>query len=165
MNKLRSDSAWTRLTAEQRARLESWLFDQHLSYRAAFELVKKEFGMGTSMTSFQCFGRRLAEERERRQVNEELLGALETGDDPDERLEKLRAAGETFAAQRMVELAVLRPERIREFTALGRLMVRTRNVELKLRRIALERSKLDASIEAKEKSGQSCHESKHLKTA
>jgi len=30
--KMRDDSAWNRLTAEQREKLESWLFDENLGY-------------------------------------------------------------------------------------------------------------------------------------
>ena len=34
MSKLRSDSTWNRLTAEQRATLETWLFEQNTGSHA-----------------------------------------------------------------------------------------------------------------------------------
>ncbi len=48
MSKLRSDSAWSKLTAEPREMLE---------------LAQKEFGLASSLTGLADFYQRLAEER------------------------------------------------------------------------------------------------------
>jgi len=41
MSKLRSDSKWNELTAEQRDTLEGWLFEENVSYREALERLQK----------------------------------------------------------------------------------------------------------------------------
>ena len=43
MSKLRSDSAWSKLTAEQRETLEGWLFEENIGYKEALERAQKEF--------------------------------------------------------------------------------------------------------------------------
>ena len=63
MRKLRSDSTFNGLSAEQREQLLNWLFNDNLSYAAAVERVKKEFGIATSLWSVRRFYCHAAEER------------------------------------------------------------------------------------------------------
>ncbi len=63
MKKLRSDSNFSGLSAGQREQLLNWLFDENMSYAAAAERVKKEFGIEASLWSVGRFYRHAAEER------------------------------------------------------------------------------------------------------
>ncbi len=63
MRKLRSDSTFNGLSAGQREQLLNWLFNDNISYAAAVERVKKEFGIATSLSAMRRFYRHAAEER------------------------------------------------------------------------------------------------------
>ena len=67
MRKLRPDSNWCKLSAEQRETLERWLFEENIGYREALERVKREFGVTTSMRSMSEYYKRLARLRMRRE--------------------------------------------------------------------------------------------------
>jgi hypothetical protein len=64
MRKPRTDSHWNHLTSPQRELLEKWLFDEHLSYEAALERVKTEFGQEASRPSLARYYQRRARERQ-----------------------------------------------------------------------------------------------------
>ena len=63
MGKMRADSAWSKLTAEQRETLEGWLFDENIGYKEALERAQKEFGITSSLSSLADFYQRRARER------------------------------------------------------------------------------------------------------
>jgi len=63
MRKLRSDSSFNGLSAGQREQLLNWLFDENMSYAAAVERVRKEFGIAASLAAMGRFYRHAAEER------------------------------------------------------------------------------------------------------
>src|SRR5579864_7399003 len=63
MRKLRSDSTFNGLSAGQREQLLNWLFNDNLSYAAAVERVKQEFGITASLTAMGRFYRHSADER------------------------------------------------------------------------------------------------------
>ena len=48
---MRDDSTWNRLTAEQREKLESWLFDENLGYAETLARVQKDFGVEATISS------------------------------------------------------------------------------------------------------------------
>jgi hypothetical protein len=147
MKKLRSNSAWRALSAEQRAKLEAWLFEQHLSYRQALESVKAEFGMRPSLTSLKMFGRRLAAEREEREGRMEVLKWIGKNGD-DGKSKKLRSVAEALAMTKMVELSARGPGNGYELAALCRAMTASQRVDLeteKLRSVA-ERAKPEAAL-------------------
>src|ERR1700729_4206459 len=99
MAKLRSDSAWSKLTAEQRGKLECWLFEKHLGYRETLELVRREFGM-------KMYFQRLKGEREAREMTRELEALMESGGKGNgaKTPEQVRAAGEKMAVIKMFQL-------------------------------------------------------------
>src|ERR1700722_4786588 len=136
MSKLRSNSAWTQLTAEQRAKLEGGVFEKHLGYREALELVKREFGMATSLTSLRMFCGRLARERKEREATDQLRALMDPKKADGATLAEIRAGGEKLTALRACEVAIASPERVRELTALCRVVTRQQRAEL-------ERSKLE----------------------
>ena len=48
---MRDDSTCNRLTAEQREKLESWLFDENLGYVETLARVQKDFGVEATISS------------------------------------------------------------------------------------------------------------------
>ena len=48
---MRDDSTWNRLTAEQREKLESWLFDENLGHVETLAQVQKDIGVEATISS------------------------------------------------------------------------------------------------------------------
>lgn len=134
MSKLRSNSAWCALSAEQKTKLESWLFDKHLSYRQALELAASEFGVRSSLTSLKMFGQRLAAERKAR---EERAAVLEWvgHDDPGEASKRLRLGTEALAVMKLFELSAQAPGQIYEMASLLRAITAIRRVDLEAEKL------------------------------
>ena len=148
MRRLRSNSAWCALTAEQKAKLESWLFEEHLSYQRALELVISEFGIRASLTSLKMFGRRLAAEREARQERAEVLKWIDESEDDGDRSKRLRSVAEALAMTKIMELSAQGPGNGNEMAALCRAMTASQRIDLeteKLRFMA-ERAKPEAAL-------------------
>lgn len=145
MNKLRADSAWSKLTAEQRETLEGWLFEEHTGYREALERAQKEFGVTASLTSLAVFYQRLAEERMHRELLEVKNLSAEfdkVGADMDD----LAATAMTLAAKRMLQLAVASPGNVRELVSLGRLLAANEALNIKQRWLEIEEEKMDNAV-------------------
>jgi hypothetical protein len=141
MGKMRTDSAWSRLTAEQRETLEGWLFDEHLGYKEALERAQKEFGITSSLTSLADYYQRRARER----TPSELAGLK----DMIQKIEKapvdrdaLADAAMTLVAKRMVQLAVESPEKVRELASLGRLLVANETQETRMSWLQIEQDRI-----------------------
>src|SRR5580704_2901903 len=64
MRKLRNDSKWNRLTPQQRALAEQWLFSESRGYGETASRLKSEFGLETSIASVGRYYRRRARERQ-----------------------------------------------------------------------------------------------------
>lgn len=146
MSKLRSDSAWSKLTAEQRETLEGWLFEENIGYKEALERAKQEFGMSASLTSLAVFYQRLAEERMQR----ELLGVQSLAgkiDKVEANWEDLGATAMTLVVKRMLQLAVASPGKVRELASLGRLLVANEAIDIKRRWVELEEEKRDEEMQ------------------
>lgn len=148
MSKLRSDSAWSKLTREQRETLEGWLFEENLGYMEALERAEKEFGIRASLTSLAAFYQRLAEER----TQKELLGIKGLAgkiDKIESNWEGLGATAMTLVAKRMLQLAVASPGRVREMASLGRLLVANEAIDIKRRWVELEEEKHEEEMRLK----------------
>jgi hypothetical protein len=145
VSKLRSDSVWSKLTAEQRETLEGWLFEENIGYKEALERAKQEFGLASSLTSLAVFYQHLAEERMQR----ELLGVKSLAgkiDKVETNWEDLGGTAMTLVAKRMLQLAVVSPGKIRELASLGRLLVANEAIEIKRRWVELEEEKRDEDM-------------------
>lgn len=74
MRKIRGNSTWSRLTREQRERLESWLFDENMGYAKAAARVRMEFGVETSIAGMgRYYRQRARERREQKSVAARLM--------------------------------------------------------------------------------------------
>jgi hypothetical protein len=145
VSKLRADSVWGKLTAEQRETLEGWLFEENIGYKEALERAKQEFGLASSLTSLAVFYQHLAEERMQR----ELLGVKSLAgkiDKVETNWEDLGGTAMTLVAKRMLQLAVVSPGKIRELASLGRLLVANEAIEIKRRWVELEEEKRDEDM-------------------
>ena len=145
MSKLRSDSAWSKTTAES-GTLEGGLFEENIGYKAALERAQQEFGLAPSLGSLAAFYQRLAEERMQR----ELLGVKSLAgkiDKVEANWEDLGATAMTLVAKRMLQLAVASPGKVRELASLGRLLVANEAIDIKRRWVELEEEKRDEEMQ------------------
>src|SRR5712692_2359958 len=53
MRKMREDSTWNGLTAEQRQKLENWLFERNLGYAETLKRAHKEFGVQSLFGNYE----------------------------------------------------------------------------------------------------------------
>ena len=143
MSKLRSDSKWNGLSAEQRETLEGWLFEEKISYREALERAKTEFGITASFRSLAFFYQRLARERMQGELEETLALAKDVEGSPAN-WDDLAAAAQTLLAKRMVQLAVESPDNVRELVSLGRILVATEAQDVRRRRIEIAERRWEA---------------------
>lgn len=82
MPKLRSDSNWRHLSETQMDLLQSWLFEEKLSYKEVLERVEKQFSIKSNATSLGRLYHRLALERKVDDFKE-ILAWAPTGNHED----------------------------------------------------------------------------------
>jgi hypothetical protein len=140
MSKLRSDSAWAGLSAEQRETLEGWLFEENLGYKEALERAQKEFGITVSLTSLADYYRRLAQERMWRELRgiKSMVGGV---DQAKVDFGELETTAMKLVANRMIQLAVESPGKVREMVSLGRILVANEAQAIKRERFEWERKR------------------------
>ena len=146
MSKLRSDSKWNALTAEQRETLEAWLFEENLAFREALKRAQEEFAITASLGSLAEFYKHLARERWRRELRETAETSEEIGKTKVRSSELVRTAM-TAVANRMVQLAVESPGKVRELVSLGRLLMTNEGLEIDRLRFELEDLRMEAAME------------------
>jgi hypothetical protein len=130
MKKLRSDSAWRKLTLEQQAQLDQWRFAENLSYREILQQAHAVFGVKASIPSLARFLERrelIRESRERARENP-LAGRAGAGMTRDE----LEGMSLHLAAVAAYELSLTRPGklRVRELQGLMKMLREERRLEL-----------------------------------
>jgi hypothetical protein len=136
MRKMRDDSTWNRLTPEQRATLESWLFDENLGYAKTMERVQKEFGLEATIASVGRFYRRRSRER---QV-EELVAAQMTADELNDlpvSADSLRTAAVKLVGKAALKLAAEQPEELDELVSLTKLLLASEDNDIRRSRLKL----------------------------
>jgi hypothetical protein len=63
MDKLRSDSRWGRLNKAQLNRLDTWLFDEGLTYEEVLKKAQAELGITASLSSLKRYRARAAQQQ------------------------------------------------------------------------------------------------------
>jgi hypothetical protein len=111
MKKLRSDSAWRKLTPEQQAQLDQWRFDENLSYKEILKQADAAFGVKASIPSLARFlGRReLMRESLEWERKNPLAGRAGAGMTRDE----LEGMSLHLAAMAAYELSLAKPGKLR----------------------------------------------------
>jgi hypothetical protein len=147
MGKLRSDSTWKKLTPEEREKLECWLFEERASYQEVLERVKREFQVEASLTSLAMYYQRVAKERKELDIKNTVNYAKrinnlgDSNESAGASLDDLRYAGMKLAALRLVQVATESPEKVKELTALARVIGKSYDTDLLIHRIELMREK------------------------
>jgi hypothetical protein len=138
--KTRSDAAWHSLTPEARDQIESWLFDEHLSYTDAFAKAKTELAFPSSLSSFKRFGFHLAQERVIRQFADsgKQARAIEKAKTSED---QLRNAGMKVMAQTFLHQVVQSPENVRDWGWIAKLLIQNNENQIR-ERAAVEQQKL-----------------------
>lgn len=152
MSKLRCDSRWNGLTAEQRETLEGWLFVENAGYGEVRERCAKEFGITTSLKSLAVFYRRLARERMRGELLE-VKGAMEGISGARVNAEAMGHAAMTLVAKQMLLLGVESPEKVKEMVSLGRVLVANQMQETRRRWLRMEEEREFRRLEDERETG------------
>ena len=132
MSKMRSDSTWSALSAEQRDVLEGWLFEEHLGYREVLERVQQDFGIAASMASLGRLYQQMANERMQKEFVEVKATAGQIAESPPD-WEELAGAGMALVAKRLIQLAVESPEKVKEMGSLARVLLANESILIKKR--------------------------------
>lgn len=139
--KMRPDSTWNALTAEQREQLAGWLLEEMVPYRELKERIQKEFGVEASKSSLARYYRYLVKEREVDEMRE-LMATAEEMDSTGAKLECLRSSAWKVIGKRFLEKAIAGSD-VKELAALGRLVVESEEREIQRNRVALSREKYE----------------------
>ena len=124
MRKTRSNALWNGLSAEQRDTLERWLFEEGLSYDAALERARAEFGFEGSVGSLHRFYHRMAELR--------LLRDCSSSEAEADEEKALRSSMRTIGKLLLKQLEE-NPGEIKEWSVLARLLLQSEENGLRRR--------------------------------
>jgi hypothetical protein len=116
ITKTKSNAAWNGLSAEQRATLERWLFEENLGYEAALERAKRELGFEGSIGSVKRFYHRMAEERRLADAGVDSAGLGER---------ESRRTGMEIVGRMFVKQVTENPEAIKDWAVLARLLLQS----------------------------------------
>jgi hypothetical protein len=143
--KLRCDSPWAALTAEQRETLEGWLFEENLGYVEVLERVQYTFGITASKMSLARYYQRLAAERANRELLDLNTAVVEMRRLGIDRAE-LSAAVMSLLAKRLLKLLLESPDKLKEIAWLGNVLVGNEGQEIKRGWLALGREKFELDV-------------------
>ncbi len=143
--KLRCDSPWAGLTAEQRETLEGWLFEENLGYVEVLERVKHEFGIAASKMSLARYYQRVAAERAHRELLDLNSAVAEMRSLGIDRAE-LSAAVMSLLVKRLLKLLLESPDKLKEIAWLGNVLVGNEGQEIKRGWLALGREKFELDV-------------------
>jgi hypothetical protein len=141
MNKLRSDSAWSGLPAEQKEQLAEWLLEDNLPYSEVLERAEKEFGVAGSKSSLARYYRHLVKEQAMDEMRE-FMRTAEEMNGTEARLGQLRASAWKMVGKQFLQKALAGGE-MKDLAALGRLMAESEEREIQRGRVVLAREKFE----------------------
>ncbi len=119
---MRRDSTWNRLTRQQRAKLEKWLFEGNLGYAEAVARARKEFGVKGTVASMGRYYRRRAQERQPAEWAEAQMAAAEVNGLPV-KVESLRRAAMKLIGHLALKQAIERPGELEPLVRLTKLLL------------------------------------------
>jgi hypothetical protein len=139
MRKLRADSCWNDLSAEQWDTLEGWLLDENITYREAQERIVKEWGLTRSASSLVRLRRYLSKKRSIHGLRDAMQGAKQVNRS-GANLEELRDSVRRVLSKRYFDLATT-GENVGELAVLGRLLSQSEEREIRRLRLAFARER------------------------
>src|SRR5579884_3050409 len=128
LRKPRSDAEWNKLSGDQRALLEEWLFEERISYRRALDRAKKDFGFEGSLSSIARFYKRIAEARA---INglcsaNELAAAV---DQADVDVPRMCGAAMKLVSQLFLQQVATQPDQPKRWGFLAQILLRYQATE------------------------------------
>jgi hypothetical protein len=123
MPKVKSNAKWNSLSAENKKLLETWLFDEAISYKAAWERAREQWQFPGSLSSIRRFFERRARERtladladagtEARAINETKVQTAE-----------LKNAALKVVARLLLKQVTEAPGKVSDWAVMARLLLR-----------------------------------------
>src|SRR5579859_7053313 len=126
-HKSKGKAKWLGLSPQQRVALETWLFEDGLTYDEALAEAKKQFGFQGSVSSLKRFYRRMAEERLLTTTVE--AAATKPGISESE----ARATGMQAVGRLFVQQVRENPDEVKEWWLLAKLLLQSQENELRER--------------------------------
>jgi hypothetical protein len=121
MAKVKSHAKWNGLSKKQRNTLEEWLFEEKMGYTKAWERAKKELGFTGSLSSLRRYYSRTEGERMLAGFEESARMMASVNNAPAD-AESLRNSGMKVAAQVFFRLVRERPDELKAWLPLARLL-------------------------------------------
>ena len=146
--KLRSDSSWRGLSDDQMDLLQSWLFEQKLSYNEVLQRVEKEFGIKSSATSLRRFYHQIALERKNDDFIELVHWAPQGNEQEVAHTDKgVDAALRTVLNIAAYQMAIVGPDQMntRELRRIMQTINESRRETTRQQRVELDRKRVDTS--------------------
>ena len=130
-----SNASWNQLPLEARKQLETWLFDDCFNYEKVLDLARSQLGYTGSLSSLKRYYSRLARERviatftdSQKHVAEIEAAKTSAG--------QLRNAGLKIMAQLFLRQVVEKPDNVRQWGWMARLLLQSEENEIKKRAAA-----------------------------
>lgn len=139
MSRIRSDSAWAGLTAEQNALLEEWLFELNLSYEETLERAKNQFGITASRTSLWRYSQAISRGRLSADLDETQATAS-VADSQKLDLKTLRNGAVKLIGKRLLD-STLKPGDVKELSKLANILMTNEQQEIQRAWLELSREK------------------------
>ncbi|HXD01223.1 MAG TPA: hypothetical protein VN048_17935 [Verrucomicrobiae bacterium] len=121
MAKVKSHAKWNGLSKKQRETLAEWLFEEKMGYTKAWERAKKELGFTGSLSSLRRYYSRTEGERMMAGFEESARMMASVNNAPAD-AESLRNSGMKVAAQVFFRLVRERPDELKAWLPLARLL-------------------------------------------
>jgi hypothetical protein len=128
MTKSKSHAKWNGLSKQQQVKLTDWLFEEKMSYMRAWERAKKELGFKGSLSSLKRFYKRTSEERMLAGFAESARVMASVNSAPVS-AEALWNAGMKLAAQVFFRKVTERPDELKEWLPLAKLLAQNEKNE------------------------------------
>jgi hypothetical protein len=143
--RMRVDSTFSRLTAEQRDKLDEWLFEERITYAEILPRIAKEFGITASRSAL---GRYCLVRQEERAM-EDLAGAdrtTKTVNGMPVKVANLRESSMKLIGRRL-QLGAIQGAEVRDVASLAKVLLESERWEIQRERLALarERFQFDAA--------------------
>jgi hypothetical protein len=129
MRKLRSDALWHKLTADQQAKIQTWLFEDHLSYRQTHARMRQEFGIVCALSGLSSIYHH-CEELRSRHPTASLLEMANMVNASGTDAAQLHSASKTLIAAKLLEKSMHGAD-VKEIAVLGRLLLKNDENEIR----------------------------------
>jgi hypothetical protein len=128
MKKVRSDARWHELTADQKSKLEAWLFEDGMGFEEAWRRAGEELGFKGSVSSVKRFFSRRSQERVLEKLVETQADAEAIVGSPAS-AQLFRSASMKLVGQLLLQQVRETPGAVKEWSALAKLLLWSEDME------------------------------------